>query len=251
MMLMMLNPFTCSINEDGRPINEVGMRVQYRQKASFRNPSCGFSVFGFSTYLGHHTITMRRDGLLVLAIQLLLASNAQAFVFPHAARNRRTAWTARIVRDRGATCRLASTSADSPKLSRVPPDLEGVPIPYVDFSGSSFIECYADSVATVNGVEYTIGVPCDYAVALCYQDEQGQLVPIELEDSLMDDLFPVAESIVAEGAYDEVVRVYESTPLSHVLSHFYLRVWRRLGIAAHATNSHFSRGARRRRFGRV
>lgn len=83
--------------------------------------------------------------------------------------------------------------------------MEGVPIPYVDSSGGAFIECYADSVANVNGVEYTIGVPCDYAVALCYFDEDDQLIPVELDDKLMDDVFPLAESIVAEEFGEELV----------------------------------------------
>jgi hypothetical protein len=77
--------------------------------------------------------------------------------------------------------------------------LEDVPIPYVDIPGSSFIECYADTIAKINGVEYTIGVPCDYAVALCCYNKAKQLVPLELDDETMDDVFPIAEGIVAEG----------------------------------------------------
>jgi len=92
-------------------------------------------------------------------------------------------------------------STAPPTLKRVPPELEGVPIPFVDVEGNSFIECYADSVANVDGVEYTIGVPCDYSVALCYYDDDSQLVPIELDDDVMDDVFPVAEGIVAEGEF--------------------------------------------------
>lgn len=95
-------------------------------------------------------------------------------------------------------------AATTPTLKRVSPDLEGLPVPFVDVTGKAFIECYADTVAQVDGVEYTIGVPCDYAVALCYfndgdSSEEEQLVPIELDDELMDDVFPVAEGIVAEG----------------------------------------------------
>ena len=89
-------------------------------------------------------------------------------------------------------------------LQRVPPDLEGVPIPYIDTATNSFIDCYADSVATIEGVEYTIGVPCDHSVALCYYDDDEQLVPVELDDSLMDDIFPLAESIVTEEFGEEL-----------------------------------------------
>jgi hypothetical protein len=88
----------------------------------------------------------------------------------------------------------------------VPSDQEGVPIPFVDVHGRSFIECYADAIAEVDGIEYTIGVPCDYAVALCYFDEDQQLVPIELSDPLMDDVYPIAESIVEEEFGEELVR---------------------------------------------
>ncbi len=96
-------------------------------------------------------------------------------------------------------------SDDAPRLKQVPPEMEGVPIPFVDVQGNSFIECYADSVAHLNGQEYTIGVPCDYAVALCYYEEDGQLTPIEMDDyELMDDVFPVAESIVAEGVCSDL-----------------------------------------------
>lgn len=88
-------------------------------------------------------------------------------------------------------------------LEKVSED-DDVPIPFVDANGASFIECYADSVATVNGVQYTIGSPCDYAVALCYFQGDDQLIPVELDDALMDDVFSVAESIVEEEFGEEL-----------------------------------------------
>jgi hypothetical protein len=80
-------------------------------------------------------------------------------------------------------------------------------ISFIDMSsdGEKAIDCYVDSVATVDGVEYTIGSPCDYAVALCYFDEDDQLVPIELDDPLMDDIFPVAEGIIEDEFGEELV----------------------------------------------
>jgi Protein of unknown function (DUF3727) len=100
-----------------------------------------------------------------------------------------------------------SRDGGAPELKRVSPDVEGIPIPFIDHTGTSFIECYADSVAHVNGVEYTIGVPCDYSVALCYFDatKDNQLVPVELDDALMDDIFPIAANIVAEEFDEELV----------------------------------------------
>jgi len=108
--------------------------------------------------------------------------------------------------------RLFAEASSSSELKRIPPDLEGVPIPFVDTTGNKFIECYADSTCTVNGVTYTIAVPCDYAVALCYSDnsssnnDDDQLIPVELEDDkLMDDLFPVAARIVEDEFGEELV----------------------------------------------
>jgi len=89
-------------------------------------------------------------------------------------------------------------------LMRVAEEDEGVAIPFLDIDGNSFIECYADSVARISGVEYTIGVPCDYCVALCYFEPDGNLVPVELNDKLMDDIFPVAENIVSEEFGEEL-----------------------------------------------
>jgi hypothetical protein len=103
------------------------------------------------------------------------------------------------------TLQLSAAAAGEPTLSRISDDDEGVPIPFIDKVHNSFIECYADSIATVNGVQYTIGVPCDYCVALCYLDDDGELIPIELHDKLMDDVYPICENIVNEQFGDELV----------------------------------------------
>jgi len=75
----------------------------------------------------------------------------------------------------------------------------------METSGERGIDCYIDSYATVEGVEYAIGSPCDYAVALCYFEGDEQLVPIELEDPLMEDIFPIAEGIIEEEFGEELV----------------------------------------------
>jgi hypothetical protein len=95
------------------------------------------------------------------------------------------------------------TADDDTNLNRISEDDEGVPVPFLDLTGNSFIECYADSVASVEGVDYTIGVPCDYCVALCYFEGEN-LIPVELTDKLMDDIFPVAENIVGEEFGEEL-----------------------------------------------
>ncbi len=84
-----------------------------------------------------------------------------------------------------------SMSVTDNTLHKVPED-DDTPIPFLEVDKSSFIECYADSIAIVNGVEYTIGSPCDHAVALCYFDEDEQLIPIELDEDLMDEIFSLA-----------------------------------------------------------
>lgn len=100
---------------------------------------------------------------------------------------------------------LLMISSDDLELKRVPSSIENVPIPFIDPATNSFIECYADSVVAIEGETYTIAVPCDYSVALCYFDDDDQLIPIELNDPLMDDIFPMAESIVAEEFGEDLV----------------------------------------------
>ena len=86
------------------------------------------------------------------------------------------------------------------------PDDDDTVIPFVDPDTNTFIDCYADSIVTLSdGITYTVGEPCDYAVALGYVDErQGGLVPLELDDPMMDDVFPVAEQIIEEEFGEEL-----------------------------------------------
>lgn len=102
------------------------------------------------------------------------------------------------------TLAAAASDSDAPTLQSISEEQQGVPIPFVDIDGQNFIECYADSFTTIDGTEYTIGVPCDYAVALCYFDEAEQLIPVELDDEMMDDVFPIAEGIVDEEFGEEL-----------------------------------------------
>ncbi len=100
---------------------------------------------------------------------------------------------------------LFMSTSSNVKFEKVDEDDDQV-IAFMDASGERGIDCYVDSYATVDGVEYTIGSPCDYAVALCYfEGEDEQLVPIELDDPLMDDIFPIAESIIEDEFGEELV----------------------------------------------
>ena len=105
----------------------------------------------------------------------------------------------------------SSSSSLQATMKRIAADLVDVPIPFVAASSSgsaSFIECYADCTAEIDGVEYTIAVPCDYAVSICYAspEDPDELIPIEVSDTeRMDDVFPIAEAIVAEEYGEDLV----------------------------------------------
>ena len=90
------------------------------------------------------------------------------------------------------------------KFEKIDEDDDQV-IAFMETSGDKGIDCYIDSYANVDGVEYTIGSPCDYCVALCYFEGDDQLVPIELDDELMDDIFPIAEEIIEDEFGEELV----------------------------------------------
>lgn len=89
-------------------------------------------------------------------------------------------------------------------LRKVPEDEEDVPIAFVDEITSTFIDCFADAIAQVGKDQYTIGSPCDHSVALCYFDNDDELVPVEIEEDLMDEVFPIAASIVEEEFGEEL-----------------------------------------------
>ena len=94
-------------------------------------------------------------------------------------------------------------------IHKVPED-DDTPIAFLDPNNNAFVECYADCIAIVNGVEYTIGNPCDTSVALCYFDKGDNLIPIELDSPMMDEIFPMAAGIVEDEFGEELV--LERTP---------------------------------------
>lgn len=94
-------------------------------------------------------------------------------------------------------------------IHKVPED-DDTAIPFLDPISNTFIECYADSIAIVDGIEYTIGNPCDTAVALCYFDQDDNLIPIDLDGDMMDELFPMVAAIVEDEFGEELV--LERTP---------------------------------------
>ncbi|KAL7549748.1 hypothetical protein ACHAWF_013015 [Thalassiosira exigua] len=103
----------------------------------------------------------------------------------------------------GRTAACFPLFASEAKFEKIDEDDDQI-MAFMDSSGNG-IDCYVDSYATVEGVEYTIGSPCDYTVALCYFEGGEQLVPIELDDPLMDDVFPIAEGIIEDEFGEELV----------------------------------------------
>lgn len=79
-----------------------------------------------------------------------------------------------------------------------------IPLAFVDSEDSTtFIDCYADSQATLDNVKYTIGMPCDTPVAICYF-EDNQFIPIELDDiERMEIILPIVQRVVEEEFGEE------------------------------------------------
>jgi Protein of unknown function (DUF3727) len=89
-------------------------------------------------------------------------------------------------------------------LQPVSADMEGIPIPFIDRKTNTFIDCYADCFCVLNGITYTIGVPCDTAVSLCRMGAGGQLVPLT-EESEIDKVFSIAASAIQDEFDEELV----------------------------------------------
>jgi hypothetical protein len=94
-------------------------------------------------------------------------------------------------------------AATTTALQPVSDDLEGVPIPFVDRTTNTFIECYADCWCQLDGITYTVGVPCDTAVSICRMGPVGQL--ISLEEAEIDDVFSIAAAALRDEFDDELV----------------------------------------------
>jgi len=89
-------------------------------------------------------------------------------------------------------------------LKQVPEEDQNI-ITLLDKKDANFIECNPDAIAIVNGNEYIIASPCDNCVALCsFSKETEELLPIELDEELMNDVFPVAARFVADEFGDEL-----------------------------------------------
>jgi len=89
-------------------------------------------------------------------------------------------------------------------------DSEPEPSLFYDATSQSYIEVYIDHIAELgDGSRFHIGVPCDYAVALCYLEDDA-LVPVELGSDLMTEIFPIAETLIEDEFGDELI--LQNTP---------------------------------------
>ena len=62
----------------------------------------------------------------------------------------------------------------------------------------SHSQVFADAMAKVEGREYLIGRPCDWAVTVGRPDGKGGLRPVALDSAEMDDLFGPLETMLEE-----------------------------------------------------
>jgi hypothetical protein len=137
---------------------------------------------------------MIRSQLQVFSLALFVLSSIEAFTISPIA----------FKSTRPQTSKLYQNT-----IHKVPED-DDTPISFLDPLHNTLIECYADSIAIIDGVEYTVGNPCDTAVALCYFDLADNLIPIDLDSPKMDEIFPIAAGIVEEEFGEELV--LERTP---------------------------------------
>lgn len=68
---------------------------------------------------------------------------------------------------------------------------------FVDPESGSSIECYIETMADVEGRRYAMGFPADDAVAIAMEQE-GEVVPVPVDDPLMDTLFPILQKDLKE-----------------------------------------------------
>lgn len=144
--------------------------------------------------------------LQVFSLALFVLSSIEAFIPSPTFRYTGTASTTITST---ATHARQQTKIFQNTIHKVPED-DDTPIPFVDVKSNNYIECYADSIAVIDGVEYTVGNPCDTAVALCYFDLADDLIPIELDSPMMDEMFPITAGIVEDEFGEELV--LERTP---------------------------------------
>ena len=134
--------------------------------------------------------------LQVFSLALFVLSSIEAFI-PSPTFRYTGAGTASTTITSTATHARQQTKIFQNTIHKVPED-DDTPIPFVDVKSNNYIECYADSIAVIDGVEYTVGNPCDTAVALCYFDLADDLIPIELDSPMMDEMFPITAGIVED-----------------------------------------------------
>lgn len=103
---------------------------------------------------------------------------------------------------------LHMSNADGNTIKRYESGLKDDPLAFIDLFGPGeprWIDVDPDYIITLGGQEYTVGVPCDYSVAICYYDEDDQLVPVDIDSELMEEVFPICKDIINEEFGEELV----------------------------------------------
>lgn len=94
------------------------------------------------------------------------------------------------------------------KVIKLSTDATEEPLAFIDLHGPGeprWIDVVGDYMIKLNGIEYTIGMPCDYSVAICYFDDDDQLVPVDIDSELMSEIFPICEEIIKGEFGEELV----------------------------------------------
>ena len=94
------------------------------------------------------------------------------------------------------------------------------PITFADSTAKKNVEtaimCHVDCLATISGTDYSVGYPCDNPVDVAYVDGDDEFVPVEVDEPIMDDIFPVVQNILEEN-YKDDLKLYR-TPATLTLA---------------------------------
>ena len=105
------------------------------------------------------------------------------------------------------SCSSIFMAANEGVVTRLESDPNEEPMAFIDLNGPGeprWIDVVGDYMIKLNDVEYAIGVPCDYSVAICYFDDDDQLLPIDIDGEKMDEIFPICKDIITDEFGDEL-----------------------------------------------
>ncbi|KAG5178930.1 hypothetical protein JKP88DRAFT_264501 [Tribonema minus] len=145
---------------------------------------------------------------------VLLPLAANAFFLAPAPTAARSSQHASIAGARPALCRRQSTALLDSKLIEIPEERLSEVFRFFDPETSTVIDCYAENFAEIDGARYVVGFPVDDAVAIA-MEQDGDIMPVPVDDELMDTLFPVLQKDLEEAGAELVLK---RTPVTLTLS---------------------------------